>query len=95
MDAKQRPEALAQSVEAEEAEVSEDEFEGDEESGETGLTEEPGIAQRPARMTSPDLSEAERTAVDDLVEQGTARERAEELVKQHGTSVETLKAELA
>jgi hypothetical protein len=85
------------------AEVNQDgvELEGEEESDETLLTDasdisgptsavELGEAQHPARMASPDLSEEERTAVDDLVEKGVARERAHELVKQHGVDMEIL-----
>jgi len=54
---------------------------------------EAGEAQRPARMTSPDRNEEEETAVDLLVQQqGITRERAEELVEQHGVNMETLKA---
>ena len=48
--------------------------------------------QEPARMTSPKTDEDDRSAVGALVEEGLAREQAEELVKAHGSNWETLKA---
>jgi hypothetical protein len=40
--------------------------------------------QSPARMTSPKSDEKEKQAIDALVAEGVARERAEELVAAHG-----------
>jgi hypothetical protein len=47
--------------------------------------------QEPARMTSPKTDDDDMAAVDALVEEGLAREQAEELVKAHGSNWETLK----
>jgi len=56
--------------------------------------EVPALAeqQAPARMKSPDRSEAERAAADALVQEGITREQAEQLVSSHGTDWETLKS---
>lgn len=50
------------------------------------------VQQAPARMKSPDRSEAERAAADALVQEGITREQAEQLVSSHGTDWETLKS---
>jgi len=48
--------------------------------------------QQPARMASPTADRSEEEAVEALLQEGVTRERAEELVSEHGTNWETLKA---
>ncbi|MBK1866995.1 hypothetical protein [Taklimakanibacter albus] len=48
--------------------------------------------QQPACMASPTADRSEEEAVEALLQEGVTRERAEELVSEHGTNWETLKA---
>lgn len=48
--------------------------------------------QAPARMAFSKSTSAEMAAVDHLVEHGVSHERANELVRVHGTQLDTLRA---